>query len=177
MRTLQLSWTPGRGGLVAELPPGLVPTVMAEGLGAGARVVQPLHVTLLRTASMAPLVPVLGPAWPELRGALPAFPAPHLLSQLHRAERPPHPEKDPPGATAPRTTWFLVPADPAPLRAALADIVAALDAASRARGGPTFPHPEPERFFHVSLFNDRGGDARRSIGDIGPGDVRGPGVG
>lgn len=176
MQTLSLSWTPGRGGLVAELPAGLVPTVLAEGLGRGARPVRPLHLTLLRTASMAPLVPVLGPEWGALQADLPPFPAPRLLPTLHVATRPPHPVKDPPGSTAPRTTWFIVPADPAPLHRALSALVAALDGLSRARGGPAFPHPEPDRMFHVSLFNDRGGDGRRSIGDIGPADLHAAGV-
>lgn len=170
MQTLPLDWTPGEGGLVAGVPPHLVPTILAEGLPPEARAVQPLHITLLRTASMAPLVPVLGPVWAALRATLPPVPAPQLGARVHCARRPPHPTRDPPGSVLARHTWFVVPTDPAPLRAALQGIVRALAAASRGRGGPDFGHPEPGRFFHVSLFNDRGGDARRSIGDIGPGD-------
>lgn len=173
MHALTLSWRPGIGGLVADVPEGLVPPALREAPEPDARRVRPLHVTLLRSASMAPLVPVLGPEATALCTRLPPVPVGVLLPSLHRASRPPHPVKDPVGTTLPRTTWFVVPADPAPLRGALAAIVFALDAASRARGGPDFPNPEPERFFHVSVFNNRGGDAWRSIGDIGPDDLGG----
>lgn len=172
MHALPLSWRPGIGGLVAHVPEALLPPLLHEAPAPHACRVRPLHVTLLRTAGMAPLVPVLGPEAAALCARLPGVPASVLLPSLHRASRPPHPVKDPAGSTVPRTTWFVVPADPARLRRALADIVLALDAASRARGGPAFPHPEPRRFFHVSVFNNRGGDAWRSIGDIGPEDLR-----
>jgi hypothetical protein len=170
LQTLPLDWTPGDGGLLALVSPQLVPTIMAEGLPTDARAVQPLHLTLLRSVSMLPLVSVLGPVWGQVRASLAAIPAPRLAARVHMASRPPHPTRDPAGTTQDRHTWFVLPVDPEPLRAAVSEIVRALDAASRARGGPAFPHPEPGRLFHVSLFNDRGGDARRSIGDIHAGD-------
>ena len=171
MHTLTLSWRPGIGGLVAAVSDALLPMPLREAPAPDARRVRPLHVTLLRSASMAPLVPVLGREATALCARLPPVPAGVLLPALHRASRPPHPVKDPAGTTVRRMTWFFVPADPEPLRRALADIVGALDGASRARGGTPFPHPEPRRFFHVSVYNNRGGDAWRSIGDIGPEDL------
>lgn len=170
MQTLPLDWTPGDGGLLALVSPYLLPTIKAVGLPAGARAVRPLHLTLLRSASMAPLVPVLGPVWGEVRATLPPLPAPRFSARLHIACRGPHPTKDPKGSLRERHTWFVTPVDAHALREAVGGIVCALDAASRARGGPVFPHPEPGRFFHLSVFNDRGGDARRSIGDIASSD-------
>ncbi len=170
MDTMELAWTPGAGGLLGLVPVSALPTVIEEDLPLAARPVRPLHVTLLRSASMAPLVECLGPDWDAIRETLPPVPLPRLSGRLRKAQRPPHPDKDPPGETRPRRTWFLAAREPAALQAALGAVVRALDAASRARGGPPFPHPEPDRFFHVSLFNDRGGDPTRSIGDIGPRD-------
>ena len=171
MQTLPLSWRPGSGGLVASIADARMPGLQMELPDRAARPVRPLHVTLLRSASMAPLVDVLGGEAAALCASLPAFPSVRLGTRLHQATRPPHPLKDPPGSREPRITWFIVPDDPAPMQAALARIVDALDAASRRRGGPAFSHPEPDRMFHVSVFNNRGGDAWRSIGDIGPMDL------
>lgn len=167
---MELEWTPGAGGLLALVPLAALPTIRHAELAPTAAPVQPLHVTLLASASMAPLVDVLGVDWATVRESLPPVPLPPLDGHLRCARRPPHPTKDPPGETRPRHTWFLTVSEPGPLRTAVAAVVRALDAASRARGGPPFPHPEPERFFHVSVFNDREGDPRRSIGDIGPAD-------
>jgi hypothetical protein len=170
LQTLPLDWTPGNGGLLALVSPDLVSTITAQELPVHARAVQTLHLTLLRSASMLPLVPVLGPVWGQVRASLPPVPAPRFTPRVHVAIRPPHPTRDPADMTRARHTWFVVPVDQEPLRAALSEIVCALDLASRARGGPAFRHPEPRRLFHVSLFNDRGGDGRRSIGDIHLGD-------
>ena len=176
MHALPLEWTPGEGGLLALVAPEMVPALVMRSVVPGACPVRPLHLTLLRSASMGPLVPVLGPHWPRIQCGLPRVPAPILLPRLERATRPPHPRRDPPGESRSRTTWFVQPADPDRLRAAVAAIVSALDEHSRAHGGPAFPHPEPARFFHVSVFNDRGGDPRRSIGDIGASDCGGGAV-
>ena len=92
---------------------------------------------------------------------------PVLTVLKQSADRPPHATKDPPDEQRPRTTWFLAAANQRALRDGLGTIAAALHMASLTRGGPPLlPHPEAARFFHLSMRNNRGGDPRRSIGDI-----------
>lgn len=169
-RLLRLHWTPGRGGLLARVPPSCVPPLspaLRARLPPEARPIDDPHITLLRGASMAPLVGVLDAG---ITARLPPPPLPRFSAVLHRATRGPHPTKDPPGSALPRTTWFRAVVEQDRCHAVLAEIVAML-AAESAR---PFPHPEPDRFFHLSCWNDRGGDGMRSIGDIGPGDLGAP---
>lgn len=165
---LPYAWHPGRGGLLVLVPPACVPIPTAAERAdlppEAAPVIVP-HLTLLRGASMAPL---LGRVRPAVLDHLPPFPAPTFVPGLFLAERPPHPDKDPPTERRPRRTWFRLVADQGRCHAVLQDIVAELRAAS----GLDFPHPEPDRCFHLSCWNNRGGEGRRSIGDIGPGDGR-----
>lgn len=121
---------------------------------------------------MAPLVGVLDPT--VVLPTLPQLAVPTFRSAVHVATRGPHPVKDPPDCRRPRRTGFLVltPRDQAACAATMRQVVDALDRASRAAGAGPFPHPEPDRFFHLSVWNNRGGDAMRSIGDIGPADLR-----
>ncbi len=170
-RYLALEWTPGDGGLVAAVPCEALPTLTEVAPAAEAEAVQRLHMTLLRSDSMAPLVDVIASDWERLRATLPPIPWPQFESALRVAVRGPKPPKDPPSERRPRRTWFLAARDQQALRSVLLQVVEALDTASRARGGPGFRHPEPARFFHVSLYNNRGGDPMRSIGDIGSHDL------
>lgn len=167
-------WTPGAGGLLALVPDSVVSATLGRGLvlPAGAAPVRPLHLTCLASRSMQPLVGVVGP---EVLSTLPGLELPPLVPRVEVAERGPHPLKDPPGTDTPRRTGFLAVSPEGQLRcrAVLRRVVDQLDRASRAAGGPAFPHPEPDRFFHLSVWNNRGGRAMRSIGDIGPPDVRG----
>lgn len=166
--TLPLEWVPGSGGLLAIVPYDALPTVVELDLAASACAVGPLHMTLLRSVTMAPLVSVLGPDWEELCATLPPVPWPELVGLMRLAVREPHPTKDAPGEKRPRRTWFLAAGNQEQLRGALSDLMDALDEASRSRGGPSVSRAEAARFFHVSLYNDREGDPMRSIGDIGP---------
>ncbi len=163
-----LRWVPGRGGLLASVRPEWVGAPDPGRLSPDAIPIprDALHVTLLSTDAMSPLVDTLGPAWPSLRAGLSCPPRPRFDGHLHRAERPPHPRKDPPEEARPRRTWFLAVADQGAWRRALAQIVTELSRASIERGGQAFAHPESDRFFHLSLFNNREGDPARSIGDI-----------
>lgn len=165
-------WTPGSGGLVAEVPqPAIAQVPLPPTCPPGTAAVRPLHLTALRRASMAPLEDVLGPNAQHWLSLLPSLALPTFSPTVHEAVRPPHPTKDPADCTIPRRTGFLVPRDQATLHATLAAVVVALERASLKAGGPAFPHPEPERFFHLSVWNNRGGDAWRSIGDIHEGDT------
>lgn len=119
------------------------------------------------------MAPLLGHLTPAVLDALPPFPLPVFAPGLFLAERPPHPDKDPPTEQRPRRTWFRRVASQDRCHAVLEAIVDELRAAS----GQPFPHPEADRFFHLSCWNNRGGEGRRSIGDIGPGDDRRIGAG
>lgn len=171
----RLTWSPGHGGLLARVDPPWVPGTRPPA-DPHATAISPadLHVTLLRGASMLALVDVLGPHWSAIAPTLPRPPRPRFAPTLHRATRGPHPTKDPPGETRTRSTWFLLIEDQGAWRETLSQIVTQLDSASRRRANLTFAHPEPDRLFHLSVYNDRGGDPARSIGDIGPADCRDP---
>lgn len=162
-----LSWTPGAGGLLAHLHGAL--DVPHPGVPA-AVTVRPLHVTLLGRRSVAPLMGASEAAVQAVFAQAPPPPPLVWAPALHLAERGPHPDKDPPSETRPRRTWFVVPVTQGVWRRYLLELVGRIDDVV---GG--FPHPEPQRFFHVSVFNNRGGEGWRSIGDIGPEDLRAPG--
>ena len=164
---LRWHWVPGAGGLLALVPPHRL-AVGDRGvvLPTGATPVQPLHLTCLRSASMAPLVGLLDPG--ELVDALPPMPMPELHPTVWVAHRPPHPTKDAVDCTLPRRTGFLAatPSGQRRCQVVLEEVVHHIDRACRRAGAGPFPHPEPQRFFHISVWNNRGGDSHRSIGDI-----------
>lgn len=168
-----LYWNPGNGGLIARVEPNWLPPFDRSQLPVDATALPTdhLHVTLLRPESMRGLVDILGPDWGRIRPRLPQPPRPLLGNRLHRAERTPHERKDPPNETRPRITWFLKVENEQAWREALQDIVAEFDTTVRERGGIGFSHPEPDRFFHLSVLNNRGGDPKRSIGNIGREDL------
>ncbi len=147
--------------MLLQVSPSVV-LVNRQGIPEEARPIADPHVTLLRGVSMAPLLGTLGPQAAEVLAALPPLPDPRLGTRLHLATRPPHPTKDPPGTTHPLRTWFRTVENQAAFHDALEQVVLVL-AQLAAR---PFPHPERHRFFHLSCFNNRGGDGMRSIGDI-----------
>jgi hypothetical protein len=133
--------------------------------------VRELHVTLFRSAEMAPLVGLLGEEWPALAAALPAWAPVGLEPGLWEVVRPPHPTRDPPWEGRPVRSWVQRLADPARHLGLRAALVAQLDEAARARGGPGFAPEGGGRALHVTRFNNRGGDPRRSVGDVGAADL------
>jgi hypothetical protein len=165
-------WSPGAGGLVA-----LVPVSALDAWGQGdaaldivvppdAALVRPLHLTALASLSMAPLIGRLDPA--VVMAQLPRLDLPAFEPAVYVARRGPHPTKDLPDVVRSRHTGFLAvdAAGQLHCRAVLQAVVAWIDHASQAVGGPAFPHPEPNRFFHLSVWNNRNGEGWRSIGDI-----------
>ena len=165
-------WIPGAGGLLALVPVSVLDpwyrgdSALDIGGPPGAAPVRPLHLTALTGRSMAPLVGILDPA--VLLDQLPRFDLPTFEPSVYVATRGPHPEKDLPHVIRPRQTGFLAvdAAGQAHCQGVLQAVVRRLDRASQAVGGPPFSHPEPRRFFHLSIWNNRNGEARRSIGDI-----------
>ncbi len=173
-------WTPGAGGLLALVPASVVEAghrgavVPAIRIPDGCAPVRPLHFTCLSSRSMAPLVGLLDA--PQVIESLPELALPPLHPGVHVATRAPHPIKDPTDCTIPRRTGFLAvaPAGQQACHAILREVVRCLDRASRRAGGPPFLHPEPDRFFHLSVWNNRGGESMRSIGDICAADLASP---
>ena len=162
-----LAWAPGQGGLLLPLsgaPPLRPPAEEAAP-------VHELHLTLLRSADMAPLVEPLGPRSAALSAELPLWIPVWVSPDLWPVARPPHPTRDPPGELRPVRSWVQRVLDPAPHLARRAALVARLDAASRALGGPAFAPADDGRALHLTRFNNRGGDPRRSVGDVGPADL------
>jgi hypothetical protein len=159
-----LAWVPGHSGLVAVVSPHGLPMVDERALSPDARRLHDdaLHITLLRRRSLQPWLDALAPSWPDLARRLPTPPPPRFDPRLRCARRPPHPTKDPATETRERLTWFFAVGDQEQWRRALEGIVTALADAL----GAALTHPEPGRFFHLSLYNNRGGDPARSIGDI-----------
>ena len=166
-----LHWNPGAGGLVADLEPSALVWPEELGMPEGAHRVTPFHLTLVSGRSMAPLVDVLGAEWARIRVDLPRLPDAQFSQHLQRAERPPPPLKDGPHERRPRVTWFLVLTNAAAVREVVDHIVSILDDHYARRTGERFFRPEADRFFHLSVFNNRDGDPRRSIGDIRRSDV------
>lgn len=168
MPAVTLHWTPGGGGLLARVPSTALPSLDDRELPAEAIALadEDLHITLLRSAAMQPLIAWFGDDPRSLLDTLPDVPFPVVEPGLHVATRPPHPVKDAPDEQRPRITWFHRLADQPAWTRALDAIVVAIDRALRSRGGPGFEHPEPTRLFHVSRLNNRGGASARSIGSI-----------
>jgi len=165
-----MNWKPGRGGLVVDIATPLIVESMQT--PANSQRVTSLHITSLATASMAPLVVPLGPHWGSIRPILPPMPTPIFEPTLQAAVRPPHPTKDPPDCPTDRCTHFLVVKNQAQLHRWLQSIVDALNRACQRVNAAPFAHPEPNRFFHMSVFNNRGGQPHRSIGDINENDLK-----
>jgi len=160
-------WRPGAGGLllpVADEDPA-VPALPLPAAAPGEAVapIAGLHLTLLSTAAMAPLVAALGPGTPPPALFWPRPPPPLQLGPLTLATAPPHPAKDPPGCATPRRTWHQPLLDQAAWAAWLG---AALRAWAARWPALPWPAPEAGRLYHLSRFNNRGGDPARSIGEV-----------
>jgi hypothetical protein len=160
-------WSPG-AGLVLELGEIALPAAHPADVTVpeGFARVRGAHLTLLRRRSLAAIVPFVaadGAARGASLAALPSPPPVALTGPLCRAEAP---EEDASLGPGPRVSLYLACTGQDALHAYLAAVVATLDARSRAAGGPAFPHPEPDRLFHVSVWNNRGGDPRHSVGGV-----------
>lgn len=159
-----LVW-PAGGGLILELgavlwpPPDAADAPLEPGLAP----IPHAHLTLLRRRSLAGIAAAIGADPAATLAALPPPPPVLLCGPRRRAEAP---EEDPTLGPGPRVSLFYACANQDALHDWLAAVVAVLDARSRAAGGPAFPHPEADRLFHVSAWNNRGGDPRRSVGGV-----------
>lgn len=149
-----LSWQPG-GAVIAQVDPTLVPAVAlpaeATRLHEHGRV--SYHVTLIGRASLAAVAPDLAEVWPQVLASMRDPPVPVLRPVLALAvDRRKH-----------KRTWFLRVENQADFAQYVRDLAACL---ARYLGGVDFQHRERDRFFHVSVANDRAGDPIRSIGAI-----------
>jgi hypothetical protein len=148
---MALSWQPG-GAIVAEVDAALVPDVPLP-IQATRR---GYHVTLLGRASLQPVAPVLGRVWLELLVNLREPPVPVLKPVLALAT---DPERQ-------RRTWFLRVENPEVFALYVLELTECMDDAVRRINQTGFVNGEQDRFFHVSVANDQGGDPLLSIGGI-----------
>ena len=162
---MELMWTPGKTGLCIEIPEAFPVSISRAPTDEAAVVIEPRHITLLRRASLVPIIDELTKAWNEHMLVVPPIPPLRLDTDLCLATRPPHPEKDPPDCVSDRKTWFVAVLDQTLWSLWLDLFVEQINQALGLSDSP-WPNPETERFFHVSIFNNRHGDPFRSVGDI-----------
>lgn len=167
-------WTPGHGGLLAHVPLAWAAPFLPDAPPPLTQWVRPLHITFLHRVSMQAVAPVPLPA--AFLGALPSLPTPVLGPPIWEATRPPHPIKDAGHTTEERRTGFLEVQNQDAFHAVLNDVVMHINKWRVAHGAAPIAHPEPDRFFHISVWNNRNGDSMRSIGDIAASDRGSPSV-
>jgi hypothetical protein len=145
----QLSWMPG-GGVVSEIH-GLTPDWK---LPSEATLLHVFHVTLIgRKAFLENQNTMIG-AWDSLRGTLPSPRPPELETQVRLA------------TDGGRKTWYLHIGNQEEFRSYVDELTRLLDKAFRRLDGCNFTNPESDRYFHMSIANNRGGDPLKSIGSI-----------
>ena len=169
---MELMWNPGQTGLCLHIPEEFPITISAAPDDEAAAIVKPRHITLFRQASLKPILEPLGRAWSDGIINIPPIPPLRLAPNLYLAQRGPHPEKDPENCRIERKTWFVAVADQTLWSLWLDMFVAEMNEAMSGLKEP-WTNPEPDRFFHVSIFNNRDGDPFRSIGDISTSDLSG----
>lgn len=151
-RTANLpSWIPG-GGVVLEVHP----PVQNWQLPADATPLPSFHVTLIGRKVFLDQQDEMAKVWEEVRPTLPLPPHPELEADVHQAT-----DED-------RKTWFLHVVNQDNFRAYVRAVTSTLDDGFVKLAGSGFTNPETDRYFHMSVANNRGGDLLESIGSIGP---------
>lgn len=95
-------------------------------------------------------------AWEMVRHTLPMPPQPKLDEDVHEA------------VDGDRRTWFLHVRNQDVFRCYVERLTDMLDDAVRQISGSGFSNLETDRYFHISIANNRGGDPMKSIGSIKP---------
>ena len=149
--TSALSWMPG-GGIILEvqyarqdwlLPPDAV-------------VLPGFHVTLIGRKALLEHKDLMETSWTLLRSTLPQPCQPELDIRVHQA------------TDGERRTWFLNIVNQEEFRSYVGELTRHFDEFSRQLNGRRFTNFETDRYFHVSVANNRGGDPLQSIGSIKP---------
>jgi hypothetical protein len=150
----QLDWRPG-GGVVAHVPPEQVPSyelppeaskVQLDGRPA-------FHVTLISKDAMLSYATALASLWSSIADAMPEPPVAQLSPTLRVAVSE---EKR-------RKSWFVDVLNADEYRQFVFELAGAIDSTMRAAGYPRFINEETDRYFHVTIANDQGGDPMKSL--------------
>jgi hypothetical protein len=141
------SWVPG-GGVVIDVDP----TDRGWQLPADATQLQSFHVTLIGRKVFLEQQDEMAKVWEELRPTLPLPPHAELDTTVNQAV-----DKD-------RKTWFLRILNQDQFLSYVKELTSILDDAFNRFGGGSFTNPETDRYFHLSVANNQGGDPLKSIG-------------
>ena len=143
------SWVPG-GGVVIDVHSAARNWL----LPADATQLASFHVTLIGRKVFLERQDTMAKAWEKVRPTLPLPPQAELDTALNE-------EID-----ENRKTWFLHVANQDEFRSYVRSLTTILDDAFTRLTGSGFTNPEAERYFHMSVANNRGGDPLESIGSI-----------
>jgi hypothetical protein len=148
-------WRSG-GGIVAPVEPALAPRFVLpdEAVLLSENASPSFHITLIGRKSLLSLAKELESHWDAMR--------PHC-------SQPPQPRLDPVlrlAMDAGRKTWFLHILNQAEFRHYVQDLSCILDEMLYSRSGCRFVNPEENRYFHLSIANNCGGNPLESIGSI-----------
>ena len=113
------------------------------------------HITLISVAALKPIRKLLEKQWGELIKNLPPTPIPKFDPTPREAKR----ENG-------KITWFLPIINQDEFKQYVQTIAAAIK-----QNFPEWDNPDANRFFHLSMANNRGGIKEESIGDINQGDL------
>jgi hypothetical protein len=152
----QLNWRPD-GGIVAFVPEDRLPKydlpleatrIQLDGKPA-------FHVTLIAKRVMEPYKDAMTTVWPAILAAAPEPPVAQLSLDLKRAC---DKEKQ-------KTSWIVEVINAEAYSEYLRDLVALIDHHLQTAGKGSFINPEMDRLFHMTVANDKGGDAMGSVSD------------
>lgn len=113
-----------------------------------------LHVTLISGQALKPIKKELAKVWEEIKMMLPPEPTPSFGTKLETAVR-----ED-------KITDFLVVENQEEYKQFVETLTQAIKTKI-----PTFVNINNNRFFHISVANNRGGNSSGSIGDINASDL------
>ncbi len=146
-----LSWVRGGGVVVHVYPEG-----QDWPLPADAVVLPSFHVTLIGRKAFLELEDAMADVWDSARTSLTELPQPELDTRVDLA------------TDADRKTWYLHVVNQDEFRACAQKLTRTLDQLLSERTGSRFPNPETDRYFHMTVANNQGGDPLKSIGSIRP---------
>ncbi len=112
------------------------------------------HVTLIGRKVFLEQQDEMAKVWEEVRPILPLPPQAELDATVNQA------------GNEDRMTWFLHIANQDEFRSYVQELTSILDDAFTRLIGCGFTNPETDRYFHMSVANNQGGDPLKSIGSI-----------
>jgi hypothetical protein len=145
------TWVPG-GGVVIHVHP----TRRDWRLSADATPLPSFHVTLIGRKVFLEQQDAMTKVWGSVRKRLSMPPYPELDTTVKLAT-----DED-------RKTWFLEIVNQDDFRDYAQQLTSILDDEFRLCMGIGLSNPETDRYFHMSVANNRGGDPLESIGSIRP---------